>query len=195
MAKDGTKDYQTGWGTALWATLGREEVIQGKGTGKQSIKLVLTGKDLVDAQEAVEEFIGDTFPKKKAAGVARPFKTRDGAVFITASTYLYKEKGSTTVKRVPIVNAKGLVVANAPDIGNGSVVRLKITMQPTEYQGKDFVKFWLNGVQVKKLEVYAAGTTFDAADDAEGGWTGDEFDDGGTPASEASDADRDGADF
>jgi hypothetical protein len=172
---DDKRNLTTPWGEALWPSLDREEVIAGKPTGKLSIKLVLSGPALETMKAEVESFIADTFPAKKAKTVVRPFKEKDGKVFLTFTTYAYEKDDKTKKRRVQLFDAKGNLVRREVSLGNGSIVRIKTTIEPTEYQGKDYVKFWLNAIQIKKLVEYVPGGGFDAVDDEDGGWTEDEF--------------------
>ena len=178
----------------MWATLKGESTYQGKGTGKKGLNLVLSGKALEALKAEVEDYIAEQMPAKKVKGVNRPFKEKDGKVYIKAETYAF-EKDTRKEKFVPLSNAKGEAVKQAVDVGNGSVVRLKVTLQMTEYQGKDYLKFWLNALQIRKLEVYVAGGGFEA-DEEEDGWTGDEFDGEADEDGSAADAPKeDGSDF
>jgi len=183
MAKANSTKAEFGRGLARFLTLGKSETYQGKPTGKQVASIILKGEALDEANRIVDSFIEDNFtPKEIKAGVNRPFKTdnKTGDVYLKAAAYLETQDGDPIT--VPVANAKGKVVENPPQIGNGSVIRLRVVLRKTEFQGKSYINVGLRAVQVIKLVKYEGGG-FAADEDAddEDAFTGDEFDSAPTP--------------
>lgn len=152
-------------GRARFVVLGREEVINGKPTGKQAASIVLEGEALEEMTRKVEEFIEDTFPKRAAANVNRPFKKdKEGNVYLPAKAYVTTKKGDPI--NIPVCDRHGEVIKKPPQIGNGSVIRLRVELRPTEFGGKDYVNVRLVGVKLLKLVAYD-GAGFDSDEDAD----------------------------
>lgn len=162
---DDKRTLETPRGEARYLVLGQEEVIKGKPTGKQGGSIVFKGAALEKITEEVESFIEDSFPAKRAKAVIRPFKTgKDGEVFLNARAY-YKTKEGEIIT-IPVFDRNGKPVKNPPRIGNGSTIRLKVMLRPSEFGGKDYVNVGLRAVKLIKL-VEFSGSGFSSEDEDE----------------------------
>lgn len=188
-------------GKARFFCVGREETYQGTPTGKQTAQIVLSGEALADMKAQVQAFVNENFtPADIKKGVTLPFKeTKDGSeVFIKAKAYFKRKSGERVV--IPVADKSGKIVKNPPEIGNGSLVRLRLALKETIFQGKKFVGVDLIGIQLIKLVEFEDGG-FDAADDeVEGGFSADEFeqsraDEGGRSGPVDDEDDDDGLPF
>ena len=162
-------------GKARFLCIGREETYENQGTGKQTAQIVLAGAALTDLKQKVDAFVQENFTAgdiKKGLGL--PFKeTKDGEVFVKAKAY-FKTKEGRLVK-IPVADKDGQIVIDPPEIGNGSLIRLRIALKETKFQGKKYVGVDLIAIQLIKL-VENADAGFEAADDeVEGGFSADEF--------------------
>lgn len=101
--------------------------------------------------------------------------------------------GKRTV--VPIYNskAKRVDLPEGTSIGNGSMGSLQVTIMHGTNERKQFLSRYLNGVQVTKLVEYTGANDFEAEDDDDDGWTGEE-DSGFTDYSESSGSEDDSDD-
>lgn len=175
MASDKLK-VTTPKGLARFITLGRETTFNGQGTGKQEASIILDGEGLAELTKIVEDFKAETFtPKQIKAGINGPFKEKDGKVFITAKAYATRKTGEKVV--IPVVDARSNPIKNPPDIGNGSTIRLRIALKPTEFQGKNYIGVDLIAVKLIKLVEYSSTgfTPDDDSDDEEGAYYANEF--------------------
>lgn len=148
---DEKKVFTTERGTFRFLTLGREEVIKGKPTGKQGGGIIFKGEALEKMKQEVEDFISDSFPAKRAAGVNRPFKTdKDGNVFLPAKAFVRTKEGKAIT--IPVADKHGdLIKGDLPQIGNGSVGRFRVMLRPSEFGGKDYVNVRLLSIKLLKL--------------------------------------------
>lgn len=180
MASD-MKRIQTRRGTARYPSVAREESINNKPTGNFACSIELSGEALEQAKQDVEDFIQETFPAKKAKGVNRPFKEKDGKVFLKFTTKCRTKEGEA--KSVRIFDSKGNRCDHVGKmLGHGSTIRIKGSLAATEYQGGDYVKCFLDSVEVVKLVKYEPGGSFardpDATEDEDDAFVADEFGDG-----------------
>lgn len=177
-----TKKITTPLGEARFFCLGKEETFEGKGSGKQTASIIFKGDALKQITKEVDEFISEQFtPKEIASGVNSPFKkTKDGDAFLKAKAYVSTKEGKPV--NIPISDRKGNFVKAQVEIGNGSVVRLRVVLSKTKFQGKLYVGVKLVAVQLVKLVEYNAGG-FDGVDGYDDeGFDADEF---SAPASDA----------
>lgn len=173
---DDRRTIETPRGEARFLSLGQEEIIKGKPTGKQGGGIVFKGAALEKITAEIESFIEDTFPAKRAKNVVRPFKeTKDGEVFINAKAF-YKRKDGDLIT-IPVFDRNGKPVKNPPKIGNGSTIRLKIGLRPSEFGGKDYVNIGLYAVKLLKLVEFSGGgfSSEDEDDDDEDGFDADSY--------------------
>jgi hypothetical protein len=185
MASD-MKKFQSRRGLARYPSVTREEIIKNKPTGNFACSIELSGEALEHARGEIEDFISETFPAKKAKGVNRPFKEKDGKVFLKFTTKCRTKEGEA--KSVRIFDSKGNRCDHVGKLlGHGSTIRIKGSLAATEYQGGDYVKCFLDSVEVVKLVKYEPGGGFDkdpdATEDEDGGFVADEFGDGGGSSS------------
>lgn len=161
---DEKKVLTTERGEFRFLTLGREEVIKGKPTGKQGGGIIFKGDALEKMKQEVEEFISDTFPAKKAAGVKRPFKTdKEGNVFLPAKAFVRTKEGAAI--NIPVADKHGdLIKGTLPQIGNGSIGRFRVMLRPSEFGGKDYINVRLLSVKLLKL-VEGSSTGFGNEDE------------------------------
>ena len=175
------KKFQSRRGLARYPSVAREETINNKPTGNFACSIELSGEALEHAKQEIEDFIQETFPAKKAKGVNRPFKEKDGKVFLKFTTKCRTKEGEA--KSVRIFDSKGNRCDHVgKTLGHGSTIRIKGSLAATEYQGGDYVKCFLDSVEVVKLVKYEPGGSFTQDPDAEPdeeGFVADEFGDGG----------------
>lgn len=174
---DDRRTIETPRGEARFISLGQEEVIKGKPTGKQSGGIIFKGENLEKITAEIESFIEDTFPAKRAKNVTRPFKTdKEGNVYLQAKCF-YKRKDGSLVE-VPVFDRNGKPVKNPPKIGNGSTVRFKVCLRPTEFGGTDYVGVTLYAIKLLKLVEFSGGgfsSEDDDDDDDDGGFDADAY--------------------
>lgn len=165
MAKG--KTLVTPRGLARFLCLDNEEVINNKRTGKKSASIVLSDENLKAMAAVVEDFKDENLSAAQVKRFRSPFATKDGQTWIKAKTRAFNEDG--TDKVVPIFDAKGNPVKGRIKVGNGSAIRLNVTMNPYDMTTADGQKmagitFYLNSVQVIRLVKFQSG--FD--DESEG---------------------------
>ena len=191
---DDRRTIETPRGEARFLSLGQEEVIKGKPTGKQGGGIIFKGDALEKITAEIESFIEDTFPAKRAKSVVRPFKTdKDGNVYLQARCY-YKRKSGEIIT-VPVFDRNGKPVKNPPKIGNGSTIRFKICLRPSEFGGKDYVNITLYAVKLIKLVEYSGGGfSSEEEDDDEDGFDADSYNSTNEDSEGSGDADFDDSD-
>jgi hypothetical protein len=152
-------------GDAVFLSLDRPSKINGKSTDNLEITVAYSGEKLAEAKQIIEDYIAETFPAKKAKSVVRPFKEKDGKTVLRFVSKATTKEGNP--RTIPLSDSKGKEITRSLPIGRGSRVKIKASLAPSEYQGKDYVKLWLNSVQILKLVEYTGGDTWSADDEGD----------------------------
>jgi hypothetical protein len=197
MASQTLKKYMSPKGELQWVTITGEGKENLSGKMQYVASLVLT-KEQADTEAAtIEAFWQEHRPKKikvpKSTGLypqmRKTDQTDEDGEVIKEPTGMYVLAFKTGVSwpdGSPIIvkthNAKGRAVAlGATKIGNGSVGRVSGSYDIYTTKSKNGqivdagVTFYLNAIQISKLEVYSEDAGFEVdEDEADGGWTGDD---------------------
>lgn len=146
-------------GLARFLCLDKEEVINGRHTGKKSASIVLSDENLKAMADVVEEYRDENMTPAQIKRFRSPFGSKDGQTWLKAKTKAFNEDGSD--RKVPIFDAKGNPVKGNIRIGNGSVIRLNVAMAPYDMTSSTEkmagITFYLNSVQVIRLVKFQSG--------------------------------------
>lgn len=180
--------------------------IDGEGKENLSGKLQYVANGVVEADDAVIAAIEKFWADNKPAGFNKPAKStgiyphksdtgekdesgkaiyyEDGKMYLAFKTGTTFPDGST--KKVKTYNAKGreVVLPEGVKIGNGSegyiagAMGIYVSKTPKGAIVDAGVTLYLDAIQITKLVEFTSDAGFEAVDDEEGGWTGDdgEFD-------------------
>jgi len=196
MASQTLQKFMSPKGSLEWVTITGEGKENLSGKMQYVASLVLTAEQADEIAAKIEAFWQEHRPKKvkvpKSTGLYPQMKKtgetdEDGEAIKepTGNFILAFKTGVTWPDGSPILvktyNAKGKEVAlGATKIGNGSTGKVSgsfdiYTTKSKQGQIVDAgVTFYLNAIQISKLEVYSEDAGFEADEDEEGGWTGED---------------------
>lgn len=180
-------------GTAIWPKLTAPDT-QFKKEGEYSVKLALEpSKDpkvqgFLDELQArfdayIDEVKAEVGPvKAKKLKLNEPFTPEldeageeTGRVLVKfgmAAQFTDKKTGQTKTMKPTIFDARGNPLANPPEIGNGSVLRVSYSIGGYNTPQATGIKLYLNAVQIVELVEFGGGSNAKAFgfDEEEGGY-------------------------
>lgn len=195
MAKSNTlTDYKTPKVPLVWVKITGEGEEDLQGRMKYLASAVLDEEQKTALEKELDAFWKENRPKgakvMKSNGIAKEMRKTDETdedgdpIKEHTGNYLLQFKTNATwpdgsPNKVKVYNAKGKPVElGDTKIGNGSIGRIAGAYDiyaVTDKQGNVTnagITFYLNGVQVIKLEEYSVGEISFEAEDDEEGWTG-----------------------